>query len=152
MSNSLWLQGSLVHEILQARILEWISIPISRGSSWLRDQTGVSCIASRFYHLRYQGTKVQCKLCLLISFATTNVLSTYNGVWNQRGAPKRNTDWICVNKLPLLPKSQRKDTALVLNWRGRGVSQANSLQATTLNHKGKRVSITLSAVTAFKTS
>ena len=29
--------GSFVHEILQARILEWISIPFSRGSSWSRD-------------------------------------------------------------------------------------------------------------------
>ena len=27
--------------ILQARILEWVSIPFSRGSSWLRDQPGL---------------------------------------------------------------------------------------------------------------
>ena len=36
--------GSSVHGILQARILEWIAIPFSRGSSWPRNQTGVSCI------------------------------------------------------------------------------------------------------------
>ena len=29
--------GSSLHEILQARILEWIAIPFSRGSSQLRD-------------------------------------------------------------------------------------------------------------------
>ena len=40
--------GSSVHGILQARILEWVAIPFSRGPSWLRDQTWVSCIAGRF--------------------------------------------------------------------------------------------------------
>ena len=38
-----------VHGILQARILEWVAIPFSRGSSQPRDQTGVSCIAGRFF-------------------------------------------------------------------------------------------------------
>ena len=37
------LPGSSVHGILQARILEWVAIPSSRGSSWLRDWTRVSC-------------------------------------------------------------------------------------------------------------
>ena len=36
--------GSSVHGILQARILEWDSIPFSRGSSQPRDRTLVSCI------------------------------------------------------------------------------------------------------------
>ena len=45
------LAGSSVHGILQARILEWIAISSSRGSSPPRDQTPVSCvfcIAGRF--------------------------------------------------------------------------------------------------------
>ena len=42
------LPGSSVHGILQARILDWVAIPFSRGSSWLRDQPHVSCIAGRF--------------------------------------------------------------------------------------------------------
>ena len=37
--------GSSVHGILQARILEWVACPSSRGSSWLKDRTLVSCIA-----------------------------------------------------------------------------------------------------------
>ena len=41
------LPGSSVHGILQARILEWVAIPFSRGSSQSRDQTQVSCIAGR---------------------------------------------------------------------------------------------------------
>ena len=38
--------GSSVHGSLQARILEWVAIPSSRGSSWARDRTHVSCISS----------------------------------------------------------------------------------------------------------
>ena len=38
-----------VHGILQARILEWVAFPFSRGSSQPRDQTLVSCIAVRFF-------------------------------------------------------------------------------------------------------
>ena len=41
--------GFFVHGILQARILEWVSIPFSRGSSQPRDQTQVSSIAHRFF-------------------------------------------------------------------------------------------------------
>ena len=41
--------GFSVHGILQARIPEWVAIPFSRGSSWLRDWTWVSCIAGRFF-------------------------------------------------------------------------------------------------------
>ena len=39
----------LVHGILQARILEWVAFPFSRGSSQPRDQTRLSHIASRFF-------------------------------------------------------------------------------------------------------
>ena len=41
--------GSSVHGILQARILEWIAIPFSRGSSQARNQTRVYCIAGRLF-------------------------------------------------------------------------------------------------------
>ena len=48
---------SSVHGILQARILEWVAIPCSRGSSWLRDQTQISCIGRQIlYHLNHQGS------------------------------------------------------------------------------------------------
>ena len=43
------LPGSSVHGILQARILERIAIPFSRGSSGPRDCTLLSCIAGRFF-------------------------------------------------------------------------------------------------------
>ena len=34
--------GSSVHGILQARVLEWVAMPFSRGSSWPGDQTWIS--------------------------------------------------------------------------------------------------------------
>ena len=38
-----------VQEILQARILEWVACPFSRGSSQPKDQTQVSHIAGEFF-------------------------------------------------------------------------------------------------------
>ena len=38
-----------VHGILQARILEWVAFPFSRGSSQPRDRTQVSGIAGGFF-------------------------------------------------------------------------------------------------------
>ena len=43
------LPGSSVHAIFQARILEWVAVSFSRGSSQLRDQTQVSCIVGRHF-------------------------------------------------------------------------------------------------------
>ena len=42
--------GSSVHGILQAKILEWVAISSSRGSSWSRDQTRVSCIGRQILY------------------------------------------------------------------------------------------------------
>ena len=51
------LPGSPVHGILQARILEWVAIPFSRGSSWPMDQTCISCIGRWvLYHLNHWGS------------------------------------------------------------------------------------------------
>ena len=41
--------GFSVHGILQARILGWVAIPFSRGSSWLSDRTWVSHTAGKFF-------------------------------------------------------------------------------------------------------
>ena len=41
--------GSSIRGILHTKILDWVSISFSRGSSWLRDQTQVSHIAGRLF-------------------------------------------------------------------------------------------------------
>ena len=42
-----YLPGSSVHGTLQARVLEWVAISFSSGSSQARDQTRLSCTAGR---------------------------------------------------------------------------------------------------------
>ena len=55
---------SSVHGIFQARVLEWVAISFSRGSSQPRDRTQVSPIVSKtLYHLSHQGT---CNKLLLL--------------------------------------------------------------------------------------
>ena len=51
--------GSSVRGVLQARILKWVAISISRGSSQPRDQThvsGFSFTAGRFFTMSHQGS------------------------------------------------------------------------------------------------
>jgi len=68
--------GSSVHGIFQARILEWVAIPFSRGSSQRRDQTLISYIGRQIlYHWAtgeahiYIGTKVYVCACMLSRFS-----------------------------------------------------------------------------------
>ena len=47
--------GSSAHGILQARILEWVAIPFSKGSSWPRDETWFLPHCRKIlYHLHHQ--------------------------------------------------------------------------------------------------
>ena len=80
MSNSLnpmdcSLPGSSVHGILQAKILEWLAISFSRGSSRPRDRTQVSCIVGR--HFTVWATKLNWiqKIKLLIKSTTVQLYS-----------------------------------------------------------------------------
>ena len=70
---------SSAHGISQARILEWVAISFSRGSSWPRDRILFSCIACRriLYWLSYQGSppihrKVLNSLTWVIWFSLIN--------------------------------------------------------------------------------
>ena len=47
---------STVHGILQARILEWVAFPFSRGSSQSKDRIQVSRIANGFLQLNHKGS------------------------------------------------------------------------------------------------
>ena len=62
------LPGSSVVGILQARILEWVAMPSSRGSAWPRDQTPISYISCMgrwvLYHYRHLGTLIPPTPCI----------------------------------------------------------------------------------------
>ena len=50
-------EGYVVRGILQARMLEWIAFPFSRGTFQPRDQTQVLCIVEQFlYQLSHSGS------------------------------------------------------------------------------------------------
>ena len=63
--------ASSVHGMLQARILEWVAMPFSRGSSRPRDQTWVSC------------SSCNCRR-ILYCWATGEALQSVQGISNSR--------------------------------------------------------------------
>ena len=73
------LLGFSVHEIFQARILEWVAIPFSRGSSWPRDWIWVSWTAGRFFTIWATRKRMLYSLIYLRSEQST---------WDLRGLPK----------------------------------------------------------------
>ena len=68
------LPDSSVQGILQARIMEWVAMPSSRGSSWPKDQTLISCIGR--WVLRHWVTWEACKMAqyLLNSWTSSHRL------------------------------------------------------------------------------
>ena len=64
------LPGSSVHGLLQARILEWVAISFSRGSSQPRDQTKGSRVAGRFFMIWATGEAYPHSIfvCLLVVY------------------------------------------------------------------------------------
>ena len=65
---------SSVHGILQARILEWVAISYSRGSSQLRDQAQVSCTSCIGRQILYYHTTWEAPSYLYWGLLITHVL------------------------------------------------------------------------------
>ena len=77
------LLGSSIHNISQARILEWVAISFSRGSSQPRDRTQVSCIAGRCFTI--WATREQKLLSRVWLFVTPWTLSPWNSPGQNTG-------------------------------------------------------------------
>ena len=115
--------GSSVHGISQARILEWVAISSSRGSSWPRDQTPISCISDSLLHCRqilYHHTMWEAQFLTVLrpKGLRTAALSririhplgskgcpaspeacgslTWGGPWNPRGSVRKR-EWVLVS-------------------------------------------------------
>ena len=69
------LPGSSVLGIFQVRVLEWVAISSSRGSSQSRDWTCISCIADRFFTTEALGKplKIMLSLNFLRSLETCSI-------------------------------------------------------------------------------
>ena len=82
------LQGSFIYGILQARILEWVAIPSSRGSSWPRDQTWVPRIVGRVFITEPTGKEMIEKVPMYCSRGRRN---SKRNLWPvlERSRPQR---------------------------------------------------------------
>ena len=90
--------GSSLHGILQANILEWVTIPSSRGSSWPSGWIGISCVSCIDRRILYccatweaQLTRRQIKFCDKRCDGSKYMLC--GRIW------KRNTKWWFHGKL-----------------------------------------------------
>ena len=70
------LLGFSVHGILQARILEWIAISFSRGSSQPRDRIRVSHIGGRRFNLLMKVKEESGKVGLKLSIQKTKIMAS----------------------------------------------------------------------------
>ena len=92
------LSGSSVHGILQARILEWVAIPFSRGSSRPRDWTQLSYTAGIFFTVwatrEAHSYPYLCFVYWMVSLLKMEpclILSTYQNAWP--GGVWSTCDW-----------------------------------------------------------
>ena len=108
------LQAPLSMGIFQARILEWVALPSSRGSSQQRDRTQVCPIAGRFITSCYQGiyiyiyTYIHTYTYIYISTSTLYIPTfciKRLDVFYRFPPPRSNFNPLCCR--PLLVKNRR---------------------------------------------
>ena len=114
------LSGSSDHGIFQARILEWVAISFSRGSSQARDQTQVSCIAGRCFTIWAIAPENWCFWTVVLKKTRESPL---DGKEIQPVNPKGNQPWIFIRRtdaeaeMPILwPPATKKLTYLKRPW------------------------------------
>ena len=89
--------GCSVHGISQARILEWVAIPFSRGSSPPRDRTWVFCTAADSLASEQPGKPVRPWLTFKLKIATTYIWWGFLDVSIKRIFLEFGK-WICIKE------------------------------------------------------
>ena len=109
------LPGASTHGIFQARILERVAISFSRGSSWPRDQTWVSCIADRFFTIWAIREALYVGVCIHTFTCVCKHMHTY--IWESQflvrlirspGFPMQRKGWSPQEGESCLGLSRRK--------------------------------------------
>ena len=100
--------GSSVHGILQARILEWVAIPFSRGSSWPRNQTWVSWVSCIGMWILYHCATWETQL-VTIKSAMEETELVYSVLW-------------CWRRLLKVPWTARRSNQSILKEISPGIS------------------------------
>ena len=124
------LPGSSVHGIFQARILEWVAMLFSRGSSQHRDWTWISCIAGGFSTLC--ATAEAHLLWINVNFCTAEFPHFYSfcaySIWRIQALWR----WLLENTL-----EKRMATHFsVLAWRIPWTEEPGGLQSVGLQRAG----------------
>ena len=87
--------GSSVHGILQARILEWVAMPSSKGSCWPKDWTRISYISCIGRQVLYHQHHLGIPYCLFESESEScSVMSDSlqpHGLYSPWNSPGQNT-------------------------------------------------------------
>ena len=86
---------SSVHGIFQARILEWVAISFSRGSSWLRYQTRVSYIAGRLFTI-WATREAQIQKEIYHQLVINNMFLKYKKNFIKQNLDQHN--WVAILK------------------------------------------------------
>ena len=105
-------QAPLSTGILQARILEWVAVPFSRGSSQPRDQTCISYTAAGFFTAEPSGKPklTQCHLSIIFNKTGKNfnesIIMCFRKIATQRDQTKGKLvlKWIIYQKNLLMLK------------------------------------------------
>ena len=110
-----------VHGILQARILEWVTVPFYRGSSQPRDQTQVSCIAGRFFTSwdTREALYIYIYIYTLNSITKSPIVKIKNGqkIKINISPPKKTLKYVQHHFSTWKCKSKPKDTtSYLLEW------------------------------------
>ena len=97
----------IVHGILQARILQWVAFPFSKGSSQPRDRTQVSCTAGRFFTRwatkeaprNYTPIKINLKIKKIGLFGKYGITYDLENSWKFPGIPSSCSQMPEINLL-----------------------------------------------------
>ena len=95
--------ASTVYGILQGRILEWVAMPSSRGSSWPRYQTWISCSRKIFYPLSHQSVTIKLYIKFFFLYLWNKQEKLYNHIkscrksilWQAGSEPSPSSACLC---------------------------------------------------------
>ena len=127
--------GSSAHGILQARILEGVAIPFSRGSSWPREWTHFSCLAGRFF-----TTEAPEKPSILYSVQFSSVAQSCPTLWD----PIVDIKITSILLTKVCSKGTQRSLKCVFNWARKGyAATTNGTKATSYEKANNKMILDL---------
>ena len=112
--------GFSVHGILQVRILEWVAMPSSRGSSQPRDRTHISCVScigrQVLYHYCHLGNETLAASTPSANKRNQGSLKKWLILGQGQELYKINLDHLIVSESKVVPKKKKKETIIHAFW------------------------------------